>query len=119
MRRRHILGAPKFRTPLTMRLERELKALQALKAESTILDFKAQGDPPDRYHFAFHGKSLVPADNEDGVAVGYLQECEVRLGANFPRTRPEVRWLTPIIHPNISGDGGVCMGNFASNWNPN
>jgi ubiquitin-protein ligase len=118
MRRRYNLGVPKFRTPLTMRLEREQKELQAVKQDSTILEIHAAGDPPDVYHFIFHGKSLVPADNEDGVAIGDLQECEIKLGAGFPRTRPEVHWLSPIVHPNISG-GGVCMGNFAANWNPN
>lgn len=116
--RRHQLGVPKFKTPLTMRLERELKDLEVLKRDSTILEIKAQGDPPDTYRVIFHGKSLVPADNEDGVAIGDIQECQIKLGREFPRRRPEVEWLTPIVHPNISG-GSVCMGNFAANWNPN
>lgn len=118
MRRRHSLGVPKFKTPLTMRLERELKALQALKSESTILDFRFQGDPPDKYHFAFHGNSLVPADNDEGVKIGKIQEFDIILGSEFPRKRPEVHWLTRIEHPNISGPS-VCMGNFAANWTPN
>lgn len=118
MRGRHHLGVPKFRTPLTMRLERESKDLEALKRDSTILEIQSEGDPPDHYRILFHGKSLVPADNADGVAIGELQECKISMGREFPRRCPEIQWLSPIVHPNISG-GSVCLGNFASNWNPN
>lgn len=116
--RRHQLGAPKFRTPRTLRLEQEYAQIKIFRTESTILDVHATEDPPDRYRFAFHGKSLVPSDNEDGVTIGELQEFEMRIGLDFPRRAPEIRWLTKIVHPNIS-NGSVCMGNFASNWSPN
>lgn len=109
------LGA-KFRTPWTMRLDRELADLQKLKDDSTILDFKVSGDPSDKYLIRFNGKSLVP-DSRGGVKIGDHQEVEIELGSDYPRRRPNVRWLSPIVHPNISG-GQVCLGNFASNWSP-
>jgi ubiquitin-protein ligase len=111
---RYGLGA-KFRTPLTIRLEKELAALEKLRDESTILEFRHQGDPPEKYQFRLNGKSLVPGGT--GVRLGDVQEFEISLGTDFPRRRPEVRWITPIIHPNISGSN-VCLGNFASNWSP-
>lgn len=110
------LGA-KFRTPWTMRLDRELTDLKQLQADSTILDFKVSGDPPDKYLFRFNGKSLVPG-GRDGVTIGDHQEVEIELGSDYPRKRPNVRWLTPIAHPNINSGGAVCFGNFASNWSP-
>ncbi len=114
--RNHFLGA-KFKTPWTMRLDRELVDIKKLQEESTILEFKVDGDPPDKYLFRFNGKSLVPSRDGGGVKLGDHQEVEISLGANYPRQRPTVRWVTPIIHPNISG-GSVCLGNFASNWSP-
>lgn len=98
-----------------MRLDRELTDLKQLKDDSTILDFKVSGDPPDKYLIRFSGKSLVPS--QGGVKLGDQQEVEIELGSDYPRRRPNVRWLTPIAHPNISG-GQVCFGNFASNWSP-
>ncbi len=115
-RQQYGLGA-KFKTPWTMRLEREFADLQKLKSQSSILEFRYQNDPPDRYQFRFNGKSLVPGKGEAGVKIGDHQEVEISLGTDFPRRKPEVHWLTPILHPNISG-GSVCFGNFVANWSP-
>src|SRR5947208_3622330 len=40
------------------------------------------------------------------------------LGAGYPRTMPELRWLTPIYHPNISEIGMVCLGGYGTHWVP-
>jgi len=112
---RHHLGA--FRTPRTMRLERDLKEMNTLKAESSIIDFKAFGDPPDRYVVTFHGRSLVPEPDEK-VGEAKSQQVEIRLGGDYPRSQPQLHWLTPILHPNIWGHGTVCLGNFHNQWTP-
>jgi hypothetical protein len=31
---------------------------------------------------------------------------------------PELHWLTPIFHPNISANGLVCLGGYSTNWVP-
>ena len=31
---------------------------------------------------------------------------------------PELRWLTPIYHPNISEIGLVCLGGYGTHWVP-
>ncbi|CAF3319045.1 unnamed protein product [Rotaria socialis] len=43
---------------------------------------------------------------------------EMRLTSNYPNEAPEVRFLTPIYHPNISADGKFChqLLNNASRW---
>ena len=43
---------------------------------------------------------------------------EIKLGASYPRTMPEIRWLTPIYHPNISEIGMVCLGAYGTHWVP-
>ena len=43
---------------------------------------------------------------------------EIKLGASYPRTMPEIRWITPIYHPNISEIGMVCLGGYGTHWVP-
>ncbi len=45
-------------------------------------------------------------------------EVEIKLGSSYPRTMPELRWLTPIYHPNISEIGLVCLGGYGTHWVP-
>src|SRR5262249_8237172 len=35
-----------------------------------------------------------------------------------PRTMPELRWLSPVYHPNISEIGLVCLGGYGTHWVP-
>lgn len=118
---RHRLGA--FRTPRTMRLERDLADMKNLKNESTILDFEASGhDPgaPEEYLVTFHGKTLLPADKGAKVS-DRPQQARISLSGEYPRRQPSLQWQTPILHPNIWGSLGsmtVCLGNFQSQWTP-
>jgi len=106
------MGASFFRTPRTSRLERDFKEMQELQEQSTILEFEAIGSPPERYIVTFHGASLVPNGK---IRLGNVQKAEVRLMAEYPRIRPDIKWLTPIAHPNIFG-GTVCLGKFSMEW---
>jgi len=47
-----------------------------------------------------------------------LHRVEIRLGASYPRNKPELKWKTPIFHPNISALGQVCLGGYGTNWVP-
>ncbi|OAL43297.1 UBC-like protein, partial [Pyrenochaeta sp. DS3sAY3a] len=40
----------------------------------------------------------------------------VSIGQNFPQTPPAVRFLTPILHPNITKHGRVCHQVFTRGW---
>ena len=64
----------------------------------------------------FQGKSLW----RDRAKVKPLEShrVEIKLGASYPRTMPEIRWLTPIFHPNISEIGMVCLGGYGTHWVP-
>lgn len=124
---RYRVGAV-FKSPRTIRLAHELGDLKNLKNDSTIFDFKAFGDPPEKYIVSFNGSTLVPTGGREkfpahsidpkDVAVGDHQEVEIILGAEYPRRGPQVRWLTPIVHSNIWGGGTVCLGNYSNAWTP-
>jgi len=124
---RYRIGAV-FKTPHTILLSKELEDLKKLKKDSTILDFEAFGDPPEKYLITFDGATLVPKGGKDkfpssdfnieDIAIGGPQQVEISLSVDYPRHLPQIRWLTPIVHPNIWGHGTVCLGNFGSQWTP-
>jgi ubiquitin-protein ligase len=127
MNRSYRLGVA-FKSPRSIRLGLELEELRAMKRNSTIFDFEAFGDPAEKYLITFKGNTLVPIQkgamfpseegDQYGAAVGGPQQVEISLGGEYPRRQPNIRWLTPIIHPNIWGHGTVCLGNFAGQWTP-
>jgi ubiquitin-protein ligase len=105
-----------YESPRIRRLRSDLAALESLRAESSVFQFRSAGTPPQQYLLGFRGKSL--ARERSKVVVRDFHEVEVKLGASYPRTMPELRWLTPIYHPNISEIGMVCLGAYGTHWVP-
>jgi ubiquitin-protein ligase len=105
-------------SPRIRRLRTDLKALEALRADSTILQFDARGNPPGQYLVRFLGKGFARGPDQLRVVIQEVHEVDVRLGASYPRVMPELHWRTPIFHPNISGSGTVCLGGFGTYWVP-
>jgi ubiquitin-protein ligase len=105
-----------YESPRIRRLRSDLAALEKLKAESSVFGFKSTGRPPQQYSVSFQGSSL--ARDRGKVVVREHHEVEIKLGASYPRTMPEIRWLTPIYHPNISEIGMVCLGAYGTHWVP-
>lgn len=105
-------------SPRLRRLRSDLRAIQQLKAESTILDFELRGNPPEWYLLRFHGLGLWRPEGTESVHVRNVHEVSLGLGASYPRMMPELSWKTPIFHPNISGSGVVCLGGYGTYWVP-
>jgi hypothetical protein len=111
-----------YESPQIRRLRSDLIHMEQLQAESSVLRFRVQAGaggrkmPPTRYWIEFRGRSLT---RERGrVTTRDRHEIEIRLGASYPRSMPEIRWLTPIYHPNISEIGLVCLGGYGTHWVP-
>lgn len=105
-------------SPRTRRLHNDLKSLQQLAADSSIFDFTPYGAPPDFYAFRFHGAGCHRPDPQGNILMRHDHEVHLRLGANYPRTMPDLAWKTPIFHPNISNTGVVCLGGYGTHWAP-
>ncbi|WP_235905305.1 ubiquitin-conjugating enzyme E2 [Tautonia marina] len=105
-----------YDSPQSRRLRSDRSAMERLQEESTILRFRASGDPAQRYLIEFRGRSLA---RERGKIIAQdTHQVEIKLGASYPRSMPELRWLTPIYHPNISEIGLVCLGGYNTHWVP-
>ena len=103
-------------SPRLRRLRSDLAAMEHLRDESSVMRFRVSGKPPAHYAIEFRGKSLARIRGK--VSVSERHEVEIKLGSSYPRTMPELRWLTPIYHPNISEIGMVCLGGYGTHWVP-
>lgn len=105
-------------TAKKQRLAAELEVMRALAGQSSILQFESEGDPPDRYKITFRGRGInCTASYRPEVEYLDRHECEIRLGYGFPERPPEVRWRTPIFHPNISYSGLIKVEDCGLDWN--
>jgi ubiquitin-protein ligase len=105
-----------YDSPRIRRLRSDLAAMERLRDESSVLRFRASGKPTQHYVIELRGKSL--ARQRGKVGISEKHEIEIKLGSSYPRTMPELRWLTPIYHPNISEVGMVCLGGYGTHWVP-
>lgn len=92
--------------------------MKALRDNSSILEFTAHGEPPERYLVTFRGRGLMRRSETEPVESAEVHRVEIRLGIDYPRSRPDLQWLTSIYHPNISAVGAVCLGGYSTNWVP-
>lgn len=101
------------------RLRADFDAIGALKEASTIFEFDADGDPPDRYQVTFKGKGIRQTTGADeSIEFVALHRCELRLPFSYPEQPPDIRWLTPIFHPNISFSGFIELAQVGLPWDP-
>ncbi|MGO9468623.1 MAG: ubiquitin-conjugating enzyme E2 [Isosphaeraceae bacterium] len=103
-------------SPRIRRLRNDLVGLARLRTESSVFRFLSQGDPPNVYSISFFGRSLWR--DRGKVKTLDTHRVEIKLGSSYPRTIPEIRWITPIYHPNISEIGMVCLGGYGTHWVP-
>lgn len=103
-------------TDRDQRLRADLAAIDALRAASTILDFQQVGEPPDRYSVTFRGKGLRRDASTGRVEPLDSHECEIRLTLSYPERPPDIRWLTPLFHPNISFGGFIRLRDVGVSW---
>lgn len=101
------------------RLRADFDAVQALKSASTIFDYEADGDPPDRYTVTFKGKGIRRStDASESIEFVALHRCELRLSFSYPDRPPDIRWLTPLFHPNVSFSGFIELEEVGLPWDP-
>lgn len=99
------------------RLDDELNRLKRLRTDSTIFDFEPQGDPPAKYIITFRGQGISRSlSSNDDVEKVELHRLELRLPYSFPERPPDIRWLTPVHHPNVSFSGMVKLKDVGLPW---
>jgi len=91
--------------------------MRSLARQSSILEFETVGDPPTEYKVKLHGKGITRGSSFGGeVEYNDTHEVEIRLGYGYPERPPDIRFLTPIFHPNISSSGYVRLEECGLEW---
>jgi hypothetical protein len=94
----------------------ERAALEVLKASSSVFDFLSEADAPDRFALLFRGRGLYRDPRDGRIAEVFEHRCDVRLTAAYPDRPPEIRWQTPLLHPNISFSGFIRLSDVGLPW---
>ncbi len=102
----------------TDRILAELEAITELKKSSAIFDFVPEGgDPPEKITLTFNGKGVrLKEGSTKETEIHEVHQIEVRFPFTFPDTEPDLRWITPIFHPNISFSGFVDLDEIGIEW---
>lgn len=86
---------------------RQLNALQGEKLDGVSLI--VNDDDPLDVQALIEGPAKTPYE-------GGVFRVKLCLGADFPTQPPRAFFLTRIFHPNIGGDGAVCVNTLKRDW---
>ena len=93
------------------RLENEFKALSKNPVCNCIVELQ---DPNNIHKWTVHMAGPEGTAYEEGVFT-----LSFVFPDNYPFKCPDVKFVTPMYHPNIKKDTGeICMDVFASSWSP-
>ena len=90
---------------------------QRLQQASSVFSFESHGEPPDRYALDFRGRGIARrAAGRSAVEFMELHQVEMRLPCDYPAVPPDLRWITPILHPNVSFSGFIQLRDLGLPW---
>lgn len=91
--------------PREQRLRTEHQRLQRLAQESDSIRVEpfdiVLGSEPEAYRITFLCRGIVGIDAAQNPVYGDKHVVEIRCSQAFPADVPQLRWVTPIWHPNI------------------
>lgn len=93
------------------RLRNDYNRVRDLVNRSELIHIvSTDGDPVERYLIRFTCKSVEKLSSSGKPIFRESHEVAVYLHAEYPLKQPQLKWQTPIFHPNIHVTGAVCIG---------
>jgi ubiquitin-protein ligase len=93
------------------RLNNDYKRVRELVNRSELIHIMAtEGDPPERYLIRFTCRGVENVNGSGQAIYRDVHEVRIYLHAEYPLKQPQLKWMTPIFHPNIHTTGAVCIG---------
>ncbi|MDX1663223.1 MAG: ubiquitin-conjugating enzyme E2 [Candidatus Promineifilaceae bacterium] len=93
------------------RLRNDHRRLQELVNRSDFIQIlTTEGEPPERYLIRFTCRGVEKVNSHGQPVLRDVHDVRVYLHAEYPLKQPQLKWTTPIFHPNIHVTGAVCIG---------
>ncbi len=95
------------------RLENDFKELTTLVNTSgaKLALISKQGQPPYHYIIEYRCRGIARVQ---GIEPTFrtTHRVEINIGSNYPKEKPDAKFLTAIFHPNVYTNQRVCLGNY-------
>ena len=102
---------------LVSRLKNEIKQCEKLEHEIDVVD-KEISTFPLRLNFTLKN-TPGPYMADKKISTRFIHKVVMYITEDYPYKKPEVRWQSPIFHPNICtpDDGGFVCSKLLKAWN--
>jgi len=67
----------------------------------------------DLYHW-----NGVIIGTTDSPYFGGVFNVDIHFPSEYPFKPPKIKFITPIYHPNVDGNGNICLDILKTNWSP-
>ncbi|MCL1471003.1 ubiquitin-conjugating enzyme E2 [Argonema antarcticum] len=96
------------------RLQNDFQALSKMVSDSgsTLAIISKSGNPPYQYVIEYRCRGIERLQGNEPVFRDN-HRVEITLGSNYPKGKPDAKFLTPIFHPNVYQNLNICLG---SEW---
>jgi len=93
------------------RLRNDYEQVRNLINRSELIHIvTTEGIPPEKYLIRFTCRGVEKIKPNGDPVFREQHEVSVYLHAEYPLKQPQLKWLTPMFHPNIHVTGAVCIG---------
>lgn len=95
------------------RLKNEFQSVSELVANSGggLAIVSTLGNPPYQYTIEYRCRGIEGLNGNEPV-FRTTHQVEISLGNNYPKSKPDAKFLTPIFHPNVWSNLDVCLGSY-------
>ncbi|MDP2434160.1 MAG: ubiquitin-conjugating enzyme E2 [archaeon] len=95
--------------------KRLLKDLRDIEREKPEGISATPCETDDQGLFHWHAIIFGPDDTQ---WEGGIFQLDMRFDHEYPTKPPTIKFVTPIFHPNVYGDGSICLDILQNQWSP-
>ncbi len=95
------------------RLQNEFQSVSNLVNQSggALAIVSTSGNPPYEYVIEYHCRGIENLTGNSPVFRS-THQVKISLGHNYPKSKPDAKFITPIFHPNVWTNLDVCLGSY-------
>ncbi|KAH0793260.1 ubiquitin-conjugating enzyme E2 2 [Histomonas meleagridis] len=98
-------------SPAKKKLLDQYKRLQ--KEDKDVAGVKAAPSPDNIMEW-----NAIISGPPDTIWEGGVFKMKLEFTEDYPQTAPIVKFVTPIFHPNVYGNGKICVDTLQKEWSP-